>query len=438
VRGSDLHSRRGLFLREEKGSFMNRWVRLVGSVIAMMMIANLQYSWSLFVKPIMGATGWKLSQVQLGFTLFIAFETWMMPLSGWFMDRFGPRIFMSAAAILCGVGWAGMGHATTLTQLYVLYSIAGFGAALIYCGSTTVGLKWFPDKLGLSSGLIAAGFGSGAALFVYAIAYVIRVENYRAAFLYTGVAQGIIILLVAQILVNPDPNDPQIAGKKRGSKFKLRSHAEQFTSWEMLKTPQFYVLYAMMLMMGIGGLMATAQVGSMADTMGIAKATLTLAVFINPLANGSGRIFWGWVSDHLGRERTMIVAFSIQALALVSVMRFGNHSPMGFIILLAVIFFTWGEIYSIFPAISADFFGGQNASSNYSFLYSSKGVAAILAGWLAARLFEKSGTWTVVFYGSAGLAFLAAVMAAGLIKMPLPSKQQVALPETVAAKSVQP
>ena len=209
------------------------------------------------------------------------------------------------------------------------------------------------------------------------------------------------------------------------SRFKLRSHAEQFTSFEMLQTPQFYVLYAMMLMMGIGGLMVSAQVSSVADTLGIGKSILTLAIMINLIANGSGRIFWGWVSDHLGRERTMIVAFLIQALALVSVLRVGRHSPVGFIVCLAIVFFTWGEIYSIFPAASADFFGGRNASSNYSFLYSSKGVSAILAGWLAARLFEKTGTWTVVFYGSATLAFIAGLMAFGLVAMPLPERQSV-------------
>src|SRR6266852_6607139 len=203
---------------------MNRWVLLIAAVVAMIMIANLQYSWTLFVKPMIGATGWKLSQVQLGFTLFILFETWMMPASGWIMDKFGPRLFMSAAAVLCAVGWAGMGQAKTLTELYLLYSLAGFGAALIYCGSTTVGLKWFPDKLGLSSGIIAAGFGSGAALFVPFMAYIIRVENYRAAFLYTGIAQGIVIFCVAQILINPAPNDPEIAGKTKQSRFKLRSH----------------------------------------------------------------------------------------------------------------------------------------------------------------------------------------------------------------------
>ena len=417
---------------------MNRWVRLGAAVVAMIMIANLQYAWALFVKPIIGATGWKLSEVQWGFTFFIAFETWMMPLSGWFMDRFGPRLFMSVAGVLCGVGWAGLGRASTLTELYTLYSIAGVGAALIYCGSTCVGLKWFPDKLGFASGLIAAGFGSGAALFIPIMAYTIRVEDYRAAFLYTGIAQGILIICAAQLMKNPDPNDPQIAGKKATSRFKLRSNAEQFTSFEMLRTPQFYMLYAMMLMMGIGGLMVTAQVGSVADTLGIGKAAFTAALTINPLANGSGRIFWGWVSDQIGRERTMIIAFLLQAIALVSVLRLGRQSPVGFIVCLAIVFFTWGEIYSIFPAASADFFGGRNASSNYSFLYSSKGMASILAGGLAAKLIEKTGTRTIVFRRSAAHAFLPALIACGLIAMSPPTKQRQASPAGTVVKSVEP
>lgn len=246
---------------------MNRWVRLIASVTVMIMIANLQYAWALFVNPIRGATGWKLSDIQWGFTFFIAFETWAMPFSGWFIDRFGARIFVSLAAVLCGVGWAGLGMAHTLPQLYVLYSMAGLGAALVYCAATGMGLKWFPDKLGLASGLVAAGFGSGASLFIPIMAYVIRVENYRSAFLYSGIVQGLVILAAAQFLKNPHPDDPEIAGKKPKSRFKLRAHAEQFTSREMLQTPQFYVLYAMMLMMGIGGLMVTAQISSVADSL---------------------------------------------------------------------------------------------------------------------------------------------------------------------------
>jgi MFS transporter, OFA family, oxalate/formate antiporter len=417
---------------------MNRWVRLIGSVIAMAMIANFQYAWALFVKPMMGATGWKLSDVQWGFTLFIAFETWVQPFAGRFMDRLGPRVFMSVGAVMCGVGWVEMGQAHTLMGLYALYSLAGIGAALVYLGSTIVGLKWFPDKLGLASGLIAAGFGSGAALFVPLIAHIISVASYRTAFLYTGIGQGIIILLVSQFMVNPDPNDPQIAGKKAVSKFKVRNQAEQFTSAEMLCTPQFYMLYAMMLMMGIGGLMVTAQVGSVADTLGITKAVFTLAIFVNSLANGAGRIFWGWVSDHVGRERTMIIAFLIQSLALVSVLRFGRGSPVWFVLLLATVLFTWGEIYSLFPAAMADFFGIKNSGSNYAFIYSSKGVASILAGGLAALLFERTGSWTVVFYGSAALAFITAIMAAWLISVPQPTKLKAASPAAAPVKSVEP
>ena len=419
---------------------MTRWVRLVASVVAMIMIANLQYAWALFVKPIMGATHWKLSDVQWGFTLFIALETWVQPFAGWMMDRVGPRIFMSVAAVLCALGWAGLGGAHTLTELYFLYALAGFGAALIYCGSTVVGLKWFPDKLGFASGLIAAGFGSGAALFVPIIAYLIRAQSYRAAFLYTGIGQGILTLLAAQFMVNPRPDDPEVMGKKAGTKYKVRAGAEQFTSFEMLRTQQFYVLYLMMLMMGIGGLMVTAQLAPVADTLGIGRMILPLAITINSLANGGGRIFWGWVSDMVGRERTMIIAFLIQALALVGVLRLGKGAPVWFIALMAIVMFTWGEIYSLFPAAMEDYFGIRNAGSNYAFLYSSKGVASILAGGLAALLFEKTGTWTVVFYGSATLAFLAGLMAIGLIAMPLPSKQKFASIEAAApaVKSVEP
>jgi OFA family oxalate/formate antiporter-like MFS transporter len=414
---------------------MNRWVRLVGSVIAMCMIANFQYAWALFVKPIMGATGWKLSAVQWGFTLFIAFETWVQPFAGRFMDRLGPRLFMSVGGVMCAIGWSAMGYAHSLMGLYFLYSLAGVGAALVYLGSTIVGLKWFPDKLGLASGLIAAGFGSGAALFVPLIAHIIRAESFRSAFLYTGIGQGIIILAVSQFMVNPDPNDPQIAGKKAGSKYKVRAQAEQFTSSEMLRTPQFYMLFAMMLMMGIGGLMVTAQVGSVADTLGISRVVFTLALTINSLANGAGRIFWGWISDRAGRERTMIIAFSLQAVALVSVLRLGRGSPVWFVVLMATVIFTWGEIYSLFPAGIADFYGIRNSGSNYAFLYSSKGVASIVAGGIAAMLFERTGSWTVVFYGSAALAFITALMAVGLIAVPLPTKMKAPAPAAATAKS---
>ena len=398
---------------------MNRWIRLTAAVIAMMMIANLQYGWTLFVKPIMGAHHWKLSEVQFGFAIFVALETWMMPMSGWLIDLLGPRTFMTAAGAMCGFGWAGLGRANTLPELYGFYALAGFGAALVYCGCMGIALKWFPDKRGLAAGLISAGFGSGAALFVPFIAHVIHTTGYRDAFLDTGIAQGFLIICAAQLLQNPEKTVVSGAAPKA----QIRRQTEDFNSLQMLATPHFYVLFAMALMMGIGGLMATAQVAPMADTFKIGAAALTLSLTLNPLANGAARLFWGWVSDHLGRERTMFVAFFLQSIFLMAVVEFGHRSAGWFIVTMAMVFFTWGEVYSLFPSVCADWFGARFASSNYSFIYAAKGVAALFGSEIAARLFEKTGSWNYGFYVCSGLALITSVMALGLRAMPLPVKR---------------
>jgi OFA family oxalate/formate antiporter-like MFS transporter len=406
----------------------SRWLQLSASVVAMIMIANLQYAWTLFVPPMQARMHWKLTQIQWAFTLFIAFETWVMPFTGWLIDLIGPRAFISLGGVMCGVGWAGMGWATTLTELYVLYALTGFGAALVYCGCMGTALKWFPDRRGLAAGTIAAGFGSGAALFVPFIADLVHKGDYRLAFLYTGVGQGLVIFLAAQFLRNPAPGDHLPAPKKV-----VVSHHASFNSAEMLRTPQFYMMFAMALMMGVGGLMATAQVAPMAKTLKMSAATLTLALTINPLCNGGARVFWGWVSDHMGRENTMVLAFLLQAMALLSVVLIGHSSPAMFILTLALVYFTWGEVYSLFPSASADYFGAKYASSNYSFIYSAKGAASIVGGGLAAILFEKTGSWDYGFYVCAGLALLAAVLAIVLKQMPRPVKQPVVNPTFATA-----
>lgn len=400
---------------------MNRWFRLASAAVAMIMIANLQYAWTLFVKPLIAAHHWKLSEVQWAFTFFIACQTWFMPAAGWLIDRVGPRKFMTFAGLLCGVGWAALGHVNTLPQLYAFYAAAGIGAALVYCGSMGVALKWFPDKRGLAAGVSAAAFGSGTALFVPLIAGILRDSDYRTAFLYTGVGQGLLIMCAAQFLRNPEPGDVLPAAKARA---RVRSHGEDFTSAQMMRTPHFYLLYIMMLLMGIGGLMVTAQLAPLADSFKVSAAALTIALSMNPIANGCSRLFWGWASDHLGRERAMIIAFLLQSVALVSVPHFGRASDTAFIVSLALVYLTWGEIYVLFPSLAADLFGARNASANYGFLYSTKGVASIVGGGLAAMLFEKIGSWDVVFYGSAALALISMVMAIGVSRMPLPRTTQ--------------
>jgi OFA family oxalate/formate antiporter-like MFS transporter len=390
----------------------NRWFQLLASLVAMIMIANLQYAWTLFVQPLQATTGWKLSDIQFAFTLFILFQTWVQPLDGWLIDRLGPRGFISAAGVLCGLGWAGLGYATTLPQLYALYCLAGTGAAFVYSGSIGSALKWFKDRRGLASGIMAAGFGGGTALFIPIIQSIIADSGYRSAFIATGIVQGMVILIVAQFLRHPPatPATAPLPAANTGSQLGKR----QFSTLEMLRTPQFYVMYVAFVLMATGGLLVTANAGPMAKSWGLAASALTLAATLSPIANGASRVFWGWVSDRMGREQTMTLAFVLQAIALFLVIALGSRSSAWFSATLVLVYFTWGEIYSLFPAMSGDYFGSRHATSNYAVLYTAKGVASIMGGYVAAKLFEQSGSWSTGFYSSAVMALVAAGIAFGL------------------------
>lgn len=403
----------------------NRWVQLSASLVAMIMIANLQYAWTLFVEPIRQSTGWKLSDIQWGFTLFIVFETWIMPLEGWLIDRIGPRIFTTIAGVLCGAGWSGLAFAAERWQLYAFYSVAGVGAAFVYSGSIASALKWFPDRRGLAAGIIAGGFGSGAALFIPVIAAMIHSSGYRTAFLITGILQGAIILAVAQMLRHPGPEFAAAHPVARAGRHRVRRNHDQFSTPEMLRTPHFYLLYFMFVSMATGGLLVTAQAGPVATEWGITRAALTAALALDRLSNGASRVSWGWLSDHLGRETTMAIAFVLQAACLFSVLAVGRLSGTLFTVTLILTFFTYGEVFSLFPSIVGDYFGADHASSNYSFMYSAKGIASIIAGGLAAVLFEKFGSWSAAFYGSALLALVSGVLALVLKRVPLPQNSQL-------------
>src|SRR5256712_6329981 len=450
----------------------NRWLQLGAALVAMIMIANLQYSWTLFVKPIQAATGWKLSEISLAFTLINLFQTRVQPTDGWLSDRLGPRRFITVAGVLCGAGWAYMGSATTLPRLYAAYMLAGVGAALVYSGSCGSDLNWFTDRSGLPAGIMAAGFGGCTALFIPVIARLIRTSGYGSAFFWTGLFQAIVIVVVAQLLRHPATDMLKAAVVKSGSTTSTAAERGvgapakrfrgvgapgvndvrgvgapakrfrgagapgvndvHFTTWEMLRTPHFYALYVMFVMMATGGLLVTAQAGPVATSWGISLAALTLATTLSPIANGLSRISWGWVSDRLGRETTMMIAFSLQAICLLLVLTIGRLSGGLFTLSLVLVFFTWGEVFSLFPAITADYFGSRYATSNYGFMYSAKGVASILGGVVAALLYERFGSWTACFYGSAALALLAAVMAVGLRVMPLPVRRTAELSPALA------
>ena len=412
-------------------SINNRWFQLCASLVAMIMIANLQYSWTLFVEPLQTATSWKRSDIQFAFTVFILFQTWIQPLDGWLIDRLGPRGFITAAGLLCGLGWAGLGYASSLPMLYSTYCLAGVGAAFVYSGSIGSALKWFKERRGLAAGIMAAGFGGGTALFIPFISSMIAERGYQSTFIATGLLQGLVIALVAQVLRHPPATAPATEKPLAAGTSQLgRKH---FTTAEMLRTPQFYVMYAMFVLMATGGLLVTANAGSMARSWGLTAAALTLAATLSPLANGASRIFWGWASDRLGRENTMVLTFGLQAVCLCMVVVLGQISGAWFAATLVAVYFTWGQIYSLFPATSADYFGTRHATSNYGVLYTAKGAAAIVGPWLGAILYERTGSWSMGFYGSAVMALIAAVMAFGLRSATLTAKAKEAAKIPVTA-----
>ena len=401
---------------------MSRWVRLWSAFVGMIMIGNLQYAWTLFAEPMVkahAAQGWSLSEVQWGFGLFIAAGTWAMPFFASYIDKIGPRFFMIASGLLCAVGWGALGYVPNLLSFYVLFCMAGIGVACVYACGVSTAVKWFPDKRGIASGIITAGYGGGAFLFNPIFDYLIQAIGYSDTFIWTGITHGALIALSGLVMVNP-PASYKVAAA--AAKPNVRRHDLQFTYGEMLRTPQFYFLFVAMLSVAIGGLMVTASVKPVATDFGISHGALTVALILYPLANALSRILWGSVSDSFGRERTMFVAFLLQAIFLLALTTLGRQGDAIWVALVALVFLTWGELYVLFPAVLADLYGSKNSAGNYAFLYSAKGFASLVGAGLATNLFEMAGTWDYAFFASAGLALLAAFMALYVRRMPLPQK----------------
>jgi OFA family oxalate/formate antiporter-like MFS transporter len=386
------------------------------------MIGNLQYAWTLFAEPMVkahAAEHWQLSDVQWGFGLFIAAGTWAMPFFASYIDKYGPRAFMAISGLLCAAGWASLGFVSGLLSFYVLFCVAGIGVACVYACGVSTAVKWFPDRRGVASGIITAGYGMGAAAFNPLFDHLIRAIGYSSTFLWTGISHGALIVLAGLVMVNP-PAGYKVAAA--ASKANLRRQSVDFTYAEMLRTPQFYFLFFAMLSMAIGGLTVTASVKPVATNFKIGEAALTVALILYPLANGFSRILWGSVSDYIGRERTMFTAFLLQAIFLVALTTLGRTGDWIWVTLVALVFLTWGELYVLFPAALADLYGSKNSAGNYAFLYSAKGFASLLGGGVAATLFEKTGTWDYAFFASAALALLSAFMALFVRRLPLPQK----------------
>src|SRR2546421_9221507 len=397
-----------------------RWMQLAIGVAAMVMIANYQYGWTFFVPDIQKTFGWDRASIQWAFTLFVLFETWLVPVEGWFVDKYGPRVVVLIGGILCAIGWAINAEATTLNGYYLGMIIAGIGAGGVYGTCVGNALKWFPDKRGLAAGITAAGFGAGSALTVAPIQAMIKDSGFQTTFLYFGLGQGIIIVLLAFFLFSPKTG--QVPAVTQNAN--IIQTRRNYQPTEVIRQPIFWLMYFMFLIVGAGGLMVTANLKPIAvdrkvdaipvTLVGMTMTAVTFVATIDRVLNGLTRPFFGWISDLIGRENTMFIAFFLEGIGIFALYKLGAD-PFWFVVLSGLVFFAWGEIYSLFPSTCTDTFGTKFATTNAGLLYTAKGTASLLVPY-ASSIQKATGSWDLVFIIAAGANILAAVLAVAILK----------------------
>jgi OFA family oxalate/formate antiporter-like MFS transporter len=395
-----------------------RWLQLGMGILCMAMIANLQYGWTLFVDPIDQKYHWGRPAIQLAFTLFVVTETWLVPVEAWFVDKYGPRAVVMFGGVMIALAWVMNSYADSLLLLYTAAIFAGIGAGAVYGTCVGNALKWFPDRRGLAAGATAAGFGAGAAITVVPIANMIGTSGYQSAFFTFGIGQGLIVLILAFFLRKPSQAIPV---KKK--QLNLPQTKLDYTPAQVLRSPIFWVMYAVFVMVAAGGLMTAAQIAPIAhdfkiadqpvSMLGFQMVALTFAISLDRIFDGFGRPFFGWVSDNIGREHTMFIAFGTAAIMLMTLSLYGQN-PIVFVLATAVYFGVFGEIYSLFPATSGDTFGAKFATTNNGMLYTAKGTASLLVP-LASVIASYYG-WQAVFVIAVALNASAALMAVFVIK----------------------
>jgi MFS transporter, OFA family, oxalate/formate antiporter len=404
-----------ILAESRRSTASTRWVQLLLGLVAMMSISSPQYVWTLFTKPLQDALGTTLPAIQVTFTILIVLQTWFSPVQGYLVDRFGARTLIAAGCLLSGLGWVSAAYATSLTGLYLTYGLfCGIGTGIVYVGIIGLVVRWFPDRRGLATGLVAAGYGFGAILTTFPIDTMMKQAGYQHTLVVFGIILGLVGAVAALAIRMPTSEDvlppPPVLASQVGT-----------PPGQMLRSRVFWLMFFMMTMMSTGGLMIISQFAAFSRDFGVANITvfglaaLPLALTVDRLTNGLTRPFFGFVSDKIGRENTMAIAFLMEAAAVTLMVMFRDNA-MVFVLLSGVVFFGWGEIFSLFPSTLTDIFGTKYATTNYGWLYVAQGVGSILGGPLAALLREQTGSWLPVFAIIIAMDTLTGILALALLK----------------------
>ncbi len=399
------------------GASKTRWGQLVLGVAAMMAISSPQYVWTLFTKSFQTTTGADLPAVQITFSLLIVLQTWFSPAQGWLVDRFGARSLITIGCLLSGLGWVSSAYISTIWGLYLTYGLfCGLGTGIVYVGIVGLMVRWFPDRRGFATGMVAAGYGFGAILTTFPIDSMLKTSSYQTTLVTFGVILGLVGALAGLGLHQPQAGEVEAA-----SPLANRIAAPDVAPRDMLKTPIFWLMFVMMTMMSTGGLMVISQFAAFTRAFGVADilvfgmAALPAALTFDRITNGLTRPFFGWVSDQIGRENTMFIAFALEAVSIYLLLYFRDNAPV-FVLMSGVVFFGWGEIFSLFPSTLTDTFGTKNATTNYGFLYMAQGIGSVLGGPVAAQIFVSTGSWLPVFWLIIAMDALTAILALLVLK----------------------
>lgn len=401
----------------------SRWLQLLLGLVCMVVISSPQYVWTLFTQPLMTTVGATLAQIQITFSILIVVQTFLAPCQGLLVDRFGPRALLSVGGALTGLSWVLAARATTIAGLYLTYGLlGGIGTGIVYVGVIGHMVQWFPDRRGFATGIVAAGYGMGALLTTFPVAALLKDEGYQAALVMYGWIFAVVGVIAAQGLKSANPKSQVPNPKSHGaSRIANPDSRSGYRPAEMLRTPIFWLMFVMMTMMSTAGLMVTSQMAAFTRDFGMANALvfglplLPLALSIDRITNGLTRPFFGWLSDRIGRENTMVIAFTLEGAAM-TLWLFTRSHPALFVIMSGVVLFGWGEIFSLFPSTLTDTYGTRHATTNYGFLYMAQGVGSVLGGPVAAMLHDAYGSWMPVFGIIIAMNFATAFLAGVVLK----------------------
>ncbi|MEP7309210.1 MAG: oxalate/formate MFS antiporter [Acidobacteriota bacterium] len=418
----------------------SRWGQLLLGLLCMVAISSPQYVWTLFTQPLITSLNTRLAAIQITFSILIVVQTFLSPFQGFLVDKFGPRVLLSVGGAFTGLSWVLASSVTTLTGLYLTYGLlGGIGTGIVYVGVIGHMVQWFPDRRGFATGIVAAGYGMGALLTTFPIAESMKSASYQEAMFRWGLVFSAVGVLAAQGLRKPTATDTTPA---RDGAWPRAAPATNYRPAEMLRTPIFWLMFVMMTMMSTAGLMVTSQMAAFTRDFGMAGAIvfglplLPLALSLDRITNGLTRPFFGWLSDRIGRENTMVIAFTLEGVAMIVWLVTRSH-PVAFVLMSGVVLFAWGEIFSLFPSTLTDTYGAKHATTNYGFLYMAQGIGSVLGGPVAALVHDAYGSWMPVFFVIIAMNFTTALLA-GVALKPMRHRwlSGISTPETVTAPAI--